>query len=79
MKVQKYAFYGQIKEKWVQVREVPAVMQVSMILLAVLCLATSLLVVPGLRQAILEPAAQALQQGVSGYQEAILGLLGSGH
>ena len=79
MKVQKYAFYGQVKEKWAKVREVPAVMQVSMVLLAVLCLAMSLLIVPGLRQAILDPATKALQQGVSGYQEAVLGLLGSGH
>jgi multicomponent Na+:H+ antiporter subunit D len=44
MKVQKYAFFGPLKEKWARVREVPAMMVASMVLLAVLCLASSALV-----------------------------------
>ena len=77
LKVQKSAFYGKLKDKWAQVREVPLVMQCSMVLLAVLCLAMGLLLVPGLREAVLEPARDALFQGVKGYQEVVFGLLGS--
>ena len=78
MKVQKYAFYGVLKEKWAKVKDVPVLMRCSMALLALLCIAMSLLMVPGLSQAVLEPARDALHQGVKGYQEAILALLGSG-
>jgi hypothetical protein len=49
-----------------------------MVLLAVLCLAMGLLLVPGLREAVLEPARDALYQGAKGYQEMVLALLGSG-
>ena len=44
MKVQKLAFFGTLRDKWRNVREVPATMVVSMALLAALCLATSVLV-----------------------------------
>ena len=43
MKVQKYAFFGRLKEQWVRVREVPFVMQVSMVLLAILCVVLGIL------------------------------------
>jgi len=43
LKVQKYAFFGPLKEKWQNIREVPVLMAASMVLLAVLCLATSVL------------------------------------
>ena len=81
MKVQKYAFYGQLKEKWAQVKDVPLLMRCSMALLALLCIAMSLLMVPSLRAAVLETAQNALSQGVEGYKNAILPilpLLGSG-
>ena len=78
MKVQKYAFYGKLKDKWAQVKEVPLAMQLSMILLAVLCVAMSLMLVPGLSQYLLEPARDVLANGVEKYQNAVLALLGSG-
>jgi hypothetical protein len=50
-----------------------------MALLALLCIAMSLLMVPSLRAAVLETARNALYQGVEGYKDAIISpLLGSG-
>ncbi len=63
MKVQKYAFFGRLKEQWVRVREVPFVMQVSMVLLAILCLGMSALLLPGPKKAFLDPAANVLSEG----------------
>ena len=37
-KVQRYGFYGKLKEKWASIREVPFAMQFSMIVLALVCL-----------------------------------------
>ncbi len=60
MKVQKYAFFGRLKDRWREVREVPASMALSMALLAVLCLAMSLLILPEARKAFLAPAREDL-------------------
>jgi len=46
MKVQKYAFFGELKEKFLHVKEVPFFMKLSMIILAVICLAGGLLLMP---------------------------------
>jgi len=64
MKVQKYVFFGELKERWNKVREVPFFMTAAMILLAVLCLAMSCLVLPGLREGFLDPAQRALHAGL---------------
>jgi multicomponent Na+:H+ antiporter subunit D len=61
MKFQRYAFYNK-PEPERPAREVPVVMRASMITLAALCLLLSLLVVPGVRQAVLEPAVNVLVQ-----------------
>jgi len=60
MKVQKYAFFGKLPERWKALREVPLSMQCAMVLLAVLCLAMSALALPKARAALLEPAQQGL-------------------
>ncbi len=85
LKVQKSAFYGKLKDKWSQVREVPLTMQCSMVLLAVLCVAMGLLGIEALAleefkglgvsdapRAVLKPAQEALSQGVEGYQKSVL-------
>jgi multicomponent Na+:H+ antiporter subunit D len=71
MKVQKYGFFGKLKEQFAKLREVPATMQASMIFLAVLCLAMSLMLVPSVRGTLLQPACQAVQQGLR-YSQTIL-------
>ena len=66
LKVQKYAFFGTLGERWKQVREVPFMMSLAMLILAVACLGLSLLVLPGLRETVLTPAGEALLSGVAG-------------
>ena len=72
MKVQKYAFYGTLKERWAKLREVPVSMQAAMVFLAILCVAMSLLVIPALPEAdlattpktmFLDPARDSLLEG----------------
>ena len=60
LKVQKYAFFGGLKEGLEKIKEVPVLMRFSMIVLAVMCLAMGLLAVSPLREAVLEPAVKVL-------------------
>ena len=60
MKLQKNTFYGKIYEKINDIKEVPFTMCFSMIVLAVLCIALSLLIVPGIREAVMEPVVNTL-------------------
>jgi len=73
MKVQKYAFFGKLNEKWQAVKEVPWPMRLSMIILAVICLISSLLMAP-LFKPFLESAANVLLLG-KGYAETIFSAL----
>jgi multicomponent Na+:H+ antiporter subunit D len=72
MKVQKYAFFGSLRERWRSLRAVPLPMQAAMVLLASLCLAMSALVVPSARRRFLEPARRSLVDR-QGYVEKVLG------
>ena len=61
LKVQRYAFYGPPAGKMpTDVSESPFAMTLPMVLLAVLCLALSLLFLPGIREAVLMPAVDVL-------------------
>ncbi len=73
MKVQKYAFLGKLKEKWLNVKEVPRAMQISMVALAIICLVGGLLVMP-LFKPFLQSAADALLSG-NGYKDAVFNAL----
>jgi multicomponent Na+:H+ antiporter subunit D len=63
LKFQRYAFFnkspGSLLDK---IREVPFPMSFSMIILAILCLALSLLALPSVHESILHPAVQVLMQ-----------------
>jgi len=66
LKVQRYVFLGEMPEGLSGVRESPGSMHVAMSALAVLCVVMGLLLlVPALRQTVLEPAAEAVAQGVA--------------
>jgi multicomponent Na+:H+ antiporter subunit D len=69
MKVQKYAFFGKLNEKWQEIKEVPALMQLSMVILATICIVSSLLLVP-LFKPFLQNAVEALLLG-TGYKDAV--------
>ena len=73
MKVQKYAFMGKISEKWQKIKEVPLAMQLSMIILALICVAGGLMLIPPCRP-FLQSAADALSAG-NGYKEAVFAAL----
>ena len=63
LKFQRYAFFNKQPGKTLdKIREVPFPMACSMVVLAILCLAMSLLAFPSVREAILEPAIQVLMQ-----------------
>jgi len=65
MKVQKYAFFGTLRERWRNVTEVPVSMLIALVALAVLCLAMSALLLPSLRAAVLDPAVEAIRAGTT--------------
>ncbi|MCM8782651.1 MAG: monovalent cation/H+ antiporter subunit D family protein [Candidatus Omnitrophica bacterium] len=73
MKVQKYAFFGKLNKKWQDIKEVPGIMQLSMVVLAVLCLVSALLITP-LFKPYLESAVNVLLLG-RGYNKAVFGAL----
>jgi multicomponent Na+:H+ antiporter subunit D len=60
LKLQKNTFYGKASEKINNIKEVPFTMCFSMIVLAVLCIALSLLIIPGIREAVMEPVVNAV-------------------
>ncbi len=73
MKVQKYAFFGKLNQNWQHIKEVPRFMRLSMIVLAVICLISSLLIAPLFRP-FLQSAVNVLLLG-NGYKDAVFGML----
>jgi multicomponent Na+:H+ antiporter subunit D len=74
LKIQKYAFYNKENEKWdkKKIKEAPFSMSFAMIILAVLCLAMSLLVIPSIRDIVMTPAVNALMETVQ-YSKTVIG------
>jgi multicomponent Na+:H+ antiporter subunit D len=60
LKFQKSVFYGRKKSENNSIKEVPFAMCFSMILLAILCLGLSSLIIPDVREAVIEPAVNVL-------------------
>ena len=71
LKVLRYAFLGKLPETLREVRESPAIMSVALVILAILCTGMGLLLVPGVREVILDPAVGALVQGFE-YTQVVL-------
>ncbi|MFQ5867258.1 MAG: complex I subunit 5 family protein [bacterium] len=72
LKVQKLAFFGKLGTAWQDIKEVPAVMCISMIILAILCVGLGILLIPGIKAIILDPAVEALHNGAR-YAQLVLG------
>jgi multicomponent Na+:H+ antiporter subunit D len=64
MKVQKFAFLGELKDKFKNIKEVPWTMTFSMACLAVICVLGGLMLLPSLRF-FLDDAARVLLRGTS--------------
>jgi len=62
-KVMKYGFFGKLREKWRTIKEVPFFMVLAMVALALICLVGGVLLLPGLREGFLGPAADILAKG----------------
>ncbi|MBU1124532.1 MAG: NADH/ubiquinone/plastoquinone (complex I) [Candidatus Omnitrophica bacterium] len=74
MKVQKFAFLGELKEKNKNIREAPLSMTVAMVVLAVICIGGGFLLLPSFRFFISE-AVQVLLNG-NEYSSLVLGAVG---
>jgi multicomponent Na+:H+ antiporter subunit D len=74
LKVQRYVFLGELPENLREVEENGGSMLIAMVFLACLCVLMGLLVlVPGLRGSILEPAVTVLTDGLK-YSEIVMGM-----
>lgn len=60
LKVTRFAFLGELKEKFINVKEVPAFMRISLVVLALVCIFGGLLLLPQVREGFLTPAVRAL-------------------
>lgn len=65
LKVQKYAFFGELNPDYSEIKEVPLTMQAAMILLSVLCVFLGLLLVPQIKAVFLDPAVNVLMNGAN--------------
>jgi multicomponent Na+:H+ antiporter subunit D len=74
MKVQKYAFFGKLNEKYKEIKEVPIYMKIAMIALAVICLIGGLVLLPQLSKYLLSPAVDVLANGIR-YKDIVMGAL----
>ncbi|MFH0913067.1 MAG: proton-conducting transporter membrane subunit [Candidatus Omnitrophota bacterium] len=73
LKFFKNTFFGKITEAWLKIREVPGLMQLSMIILAAICVVSGLLLVPVFKP-FLESAVNTLLLG-NGYKDLVFGAL----
>ena len=72
MKVMKFAFQGDLPRRLAKIKEVPFAMRLSLVILAVVCIAGGLIWLPCIQEAFLKPAADVLLSGV-GYAQMVLG------
>ena len=74
LKIQRYVFLGELPENLKEIKENRGSMLVAMVFLACLCVLMGLLLlVPGLREIVLEPAVKVLVDGVS-YSANVIGM-----
>lgn len=64
LKVTKFAFLGRLRKRFAGVREVPVAMRLGMAVLAVLCILGGLMLLPGIKEALLDGAVTVLDRGV---------------
>ncbi len=72
LKVQKLAFFGELKDSLKGIKEVPLTMKLSMIALSIICIFGGLLLIPGVQKNFLNLATEVLVNGTN-YAQIILG------
>lgn len=63
MKVMKYAFFGKLRDRWNEVREVPVFMKFAMVILTSICVVGGLLLISNINEVFLKPAVDVLLEG----------------
>ena len=63
MKVMKYAFFGELRNKWSEVMEVPFFMKIAMVILALICVVGGALFISNINDIFLKPASDVLLEG----------------
>ena len=63
MKVMKYAFFGKLRDRWNEVREVPVFMKFAMVILAFICVIGGFLLISNINEVFLKPAVDVLLEG----------------
>ena len=66
LKVTRFAFLGVLKDRFANIKEVPVLMRISLILLALVCIFGGLLLIPEVRDIFLDPAVRVLISGMRG-------------
>jgi multicomponent Na+:H+ antiporter subunit D len=62
-KVMKYAFFGELRKRWSEVKEVPFFMKIAMAILAIICVVGGVLLIPNINEVFLKPASDVLLEG----------------
>lgn len=62
-KVMKYAFFGELRKRWSEVKEVPFFMKIAMVILALICVVGGALLIPNINEVFLKPASDVLLEG----------------
>lgn len=62
-KVMKYAFFGELRKRWSEVKEVPFFMKIAMAILALICVVGGVLLIPNINEVFLKPASDVLLEG----------------
>jgi multicomponent Na+:H+ antiporter subunit D len=62
-KVMKYAFFGELRKRWSEVKEVPFFMKIAMAILALICVVGGVLLIPNIYEVFLKPASDVLLEG----------------
>jgi len=72
LKVQRLAFFGELKDSLRGIKEVPLTMKLSMIVLSIICIFGGLLLIPGIQKNFLNLATEVLANGTN-YAQTIFG------
>ena len=73
LKVLRYSFLGSLPETLRRVRESPLLMSISLVFLAIFCAGMGLLLIPGVRTVVLDPAVGVLIRGIEYARTALEG------
>jgi len=74
LKLQRYAFFGELNKKWDKIKEVPLPMKLSMIVLSIICLIGGIILIPQISEFFLKPAVNVLLIGKH-YASFVLGAI----